>query len=134
MKTESLKKHIGHSLQQARRAAGFKSARSFADHMGISVNTYTGYEQGRIAFSIEQAWDFAEALGTDIDTLVGHEAARAFADPAQAALNGYWESMNQKGRTALLGTAELMSGSPDTRIEKDRPERLRVPPQVERSA
>ena len=133
MKTEALKKHIGHHLQLARKAAGYRSAKAFAEHMGISVNTYTGYEQGRIAFSIEQAWEFADALGTDLDGLVGHDAARYFADPGQEALNGYYESMNTEGREALVSSARLMSGSPDTRIEKDRPEHVRVQAQ-ERSA
>ena len=82
-------------------------------------------------FSIEQGWEFAEVLGIDIDALVGHEVPQSFADPAQAALNGYWESMNEKGRSALLNSAELMSGSPDTRIEKDRPTSVGIPPQAE---
>lgn len=131
MTNETLRKHIGKHLQAARKAAGYKSARSFAEHMGMKATTYTSYEQGVAPFTIEQAWEFAEELGTDIDALAGYEVPQSFADPAQAALNGYWESMNEKGRSALLNSAELMSGSPDTRIEKDRPQLDAVPSQVE---
>lgn len=134
MTIEDLRRHIGRHLQAARKNAGYRSARAFADYMGISVNTYTGYEQGKSPFNIEQAWVFAEELRTSIDALVGFPAAAAFSDPGQTALNAYWESMNDKGRTALLNSAELMSGSPDTRIEKDRAEPSGVPAPVERSA
>ena len=50
----------------------------------------------------------------------------SFANSDQAALNAYYESMNDQGRETLVQTARLMSGSPDTRIEKDRPEAVRV--------
>lgn len=131
MTNEALRKHIGKHLQAARKAAGYKSAKAFAERMGLAPTAYTEYEQGRHMFSIEQGWEFAEVLGIDIDALVGHEVPQSFADPAQAALNGYWESMNEKGRSALLNSAELMSGSPDTRVEKDRPTSVGIPPQAE---
>lgn len=82
-------------------------------------------------FTIEQAWDFAQDLGIDIDSLVGHEAPQTFADPSQAALNGYYESMNSGGRSTLVETARLMSDGDSVRIEKDSPEFDAVPPQME---
>lgn len=122
-------------LQRIRKEKGFKSAKAFAEHLGISPGTYTQYEQGQIGLTLEKAWEFADALECTLDELAGREWPRpAFADPDQEALNGYWESMNAKGRTALLGTAELMSGSPDTRIKKDRPASDGVPSEMERSA
>lgn len=131
MTNEALRKHIGKHLQAARKAAGYKSARSFAEHMDMKATTYTSYEQGIAPFTIEQAWEFAKELGTSIDALAGYEVSQSFADPAQAALNGYWESMNDKGRSALLNSAELMSGSPDTRIKKDRPASDGIPTTME---
>lgn len=121
MANVALKKHIGKHLQMARKAAGFKSARAFADHLGISKDTYTGYEQGRIAFSVEQAWNFAEALGCDINELVGFEPleCHSYDDPAQEALNGYYESMNDDGRERLLGIAELVADSAKVRVQKN---------------
>lgn len=118
---------IGKSLQSRRKAAGFKSARSFAEHMGINPNTYTDYEQGRGSFSFEQAWEFADALDCTLDELGGREAPkREYSNPEQADLNGYYESMNSAGRSALVESARLMSGSPDTRIEKDSAERVPI--------
>lgn len=131
MTNKALRKHIGKHLQKARKAAGYKSAKAYADHLGISKDTYTGYEQGRIMFTIEQAWDFAQDLDIDIDSLVGHEAPRSFADPAQAALNGYYETMNSVGRDALVETARLMSDGDSVRIEKDSPKLDAIPPQME---
>lgn len=134
MADEALRKYIGKHLQASRKAGGYKSAKAFALRMGLAPTAYTEYEQGRHMFTIEQAWEFAEALGIDIDALVGFEAERVFSDPGQAALNAYFESMNSAGRGALVESARLMSGSPDTRIEKDRAEPHGVPAEVGRSA
>lgn len=135
MTNTALKKHIGRHLQAARKAAGYKSAKAYAEHIGISKDTYTGYEQGRIAFSIETGWLFADDLGVSIDELCGHDTPkRAFSDPLQSALNAFYESMNSQGRNALVESARLMSGSPDTRIEKDRETEIPVLPPMERIA
>lgn len=118
-------------LQRIRKEKGFKSARAFAEHIGMSKNTYTNYEQGTRPLTLELAWEFADALECTLDELAGREwPAPAFSDPGQAALNGYWESMNDDGREALVHTAKLMSGSPDTRIEKDRPAHNGVPAEM----
>lgn len=107
-------------LQNIRKARGFRSARDFANHIGIKPSTYTDYEQGRRVFSLEKAWEFADVLDCTLDELAGRDFPRpAFTDKDQEALNGYYESMNKEGRGALVDAARLMSGSPDTRIEKD---------------
>lgn len=91
--------------------------------MNMSVGTYTQYEQGQISLSLEKAWEFADALDCTLDELAGRKRPRKeFSDPEQEALNSYFESMNDNGRTALVESARLMSGSPDVRIEKDGPE------------
>nr|DAE63976.1 MAG TPA: hypothetical protein [Caudoviricetes sp.] len=109
-------------LQRIRKDRGFKSAKAFADSIGMSARTYTNYEQGVTSLTLEKAWEFADALECTLDELAGREWPRpAFADPGQEALNAYFESMNSAGRGALVESARLMSGSPDTRIEKDRP-------------
>lgn len=109
-------------LQRIRKDRGFKSAKAFADSIGMSARTYTNYEQGVTSLTLEKAWEFADALECTLDELAGREWPRpAFADPGQEALNAYFESMNSAGRGALVESARLMSGSPDTRTEKDRP-------------
>lgn len=130
-KYSDLRKQIGKSLQKQRKAAGFKSAVAFARHMKINPNTYTDYEQGKSVFTYEQAWEFADALGCTLDEVGGRDAPEPrYADPRQEALNGYYESMNDSGRGALVESARLMSGSPDTRIEKDGPEPASLPSQM----
>lgn len=121
MINDQLMKHIGKHLQIARKAAGFRSAKSFAEHLDLEIRTYTSYEQGSRVFSIEQAWTFAEALGCDIDKLVGFEVSeqRTFEDPNQAALNAYYESMNDEGRERLVGIAELAADSSKVRVQKN---------------
>lgn len=116
-------------LQTMRKQAGFKSANAFADHMGINRNTYTDYEQGRISLSLELAWEFADALDCSLDELAGRQRPRKiFKDPNQEALNGYYESMNAKGRETLVESARLMSDGDSVRIEKDSPEHSEVSP------
>ena len=73
MRGSEFGKQIGKSLQEKRKAAGYRSAREFADHMGMNVSTYTEYEQGRSMFNYEQAWRFADELGCTLDALGGRE-------------------------------------------------------------
>lgn len=61
------------NLQKLRKDAGYRSAKAFAEHIGMSVDTYTGYEQGKRKFSLEQAWIFADELQVSLDELAGRE-------------------------------------------------------------
>lgn len=80
--------------------------------------------------SLEQAYKVTEILGCTLDELVGREPTRSFSDPAQAALNGYYESMNSHGRDMLVETARLMSDGDSVRIEKAGAESVRVQEKV----
>lgn len=121
-------------LQRLRKLAGFKTQKEVADALGVPERRYASWEREEAMINLEQAYNCARLFGCSIDAIAGYDPPVSYSDPAQAALNGYWESMNDKGRSALLGTAELMSGSPDTRIEKDRAASPGIPAQVERSA
>lgn len=115
------------NLQILRKRAGFKSAKAFAEHIGMNPGSYTNYEQGIRMMNLEVAWKLADEFGCTLDELAGREApAITFTDPSQAALNGYYESMNENGKSALVESARLMSGSPDTRIEKDGAEHVDI--------
>lgn len=115
------KKLIGKNLQNMRKLAGFKSARAFAEHMGIPVTKYTEYEQGRHSFTYEQAWEFADALGCTLDEIGGRKAPeRLYADPRQAALNGHYESLNEDGKGDLVKFAKSYASDPERRIKKER--------------
>lgn len=108
-------------MQKARKDAGFKSARSFAESVGLEPTTYTAYEQGARAFNIEQAWEFAEALGVGIDELVGHEATREYADPRQEQMNGCYETLNEESKEIIAGVVASFAADADRRTVKDAP-------------
>ena len=106
-------KQIGRALQQARKAAGFKSARAFADYLHIPVSRYTAYEQGRRAFTYEQAWEFADALDCTMDELGG----RVFAvpqesisqDPKFVDIETCYKAMDDTGRAVMHDMAASLS-------------------------
>lgn len=60
-------------LQELRKNAGFKSAKSFADHINMSIQTYNNYEQGRRTMSATAAWQIADGLCCSIDYLLGRD-------------------------------------------------------------
>jgi len=96
------------NLQSLRKAAGYNSARAFAEAVGISVNTYTGYEQDRIKLTLEKAWQLADFLSCTLDELAGRpfDDERTFADPRQAELNKCWDECEEGDRTAILRVAK----------------------------
>lgn len=113
-------------LKKLRKYAGFKTQSEFAAQLGVPSRRYESWERQEAMMSLEQAYNVTEALGCTLDELVGRKPIRSYANPKQAILNGYFESMNSAGQDALVESARLMSGSPDTRIEKDREEPLSI--------
>lgn len=63
------------TLQTLRRAAGFRTAKEFADHVGINEYTYARYERQPetpgTRIPMGPAWIIADALGCSIDLVVG---------------------------------------------------------------
>ena len=100
-----MKKAIGKALQAARRSAGFKSAKAFAEHMQYNVGTYTNWEQGKQMFSLEQAYEMANALGCTLDELGGrtypHENEHALTAEEKRILDAY-RSADFVTRTLVL--------------------------------
>lgn len=91
-------------LQELRKAAGFKSAKAFAEHYGINLNTYTGYEQGK-PLSLEQAWAFADFFDCSLDELAGRDRPKwDYADHQQAQLNAMYERLEETGKSAAVGS------------------------------
>lgn len=99
-------------LQEIRKAAGFKSAAMFAEHIGMNHRTYTNYEQGARSMDVETLWRFADALDCSVDELIGREAPKPNeADPVQKAIMDAYKSMNEHGRKRLAEEAEMMARS-----------------------
>lgn len=104
-----------------------------AEKLGVKTSRYGTWERGERMLSLKQAYDCAVILGCSIDAIAGYTPPVSYADPAQEALNGYWESMNDDGRERLLGIAELAADSGKVRVQKNAGD-LRVPAEVGRSA
>lgn len=112
------------NIQAMRKRAGFKSAKDYAEYKGMSVNTYTNYEQGVRPISLVLAWEFADDFNCTLDELAGRKPPNSggdkrFEDPSQEKLNEYYESMNDSARGTLIDAARMMSSASEARIVKD---------------
>ena len=102
-------------LQEYRIRAGFKSAKAFAEHMGINPYTYTNYEQGVSKLTLAQAWAFADELGCTLDELAGREvsdrasAAQQFTKNELRIINAY-RAASPQGRAAIEAVAQSQEG------------------------
>lgn len=109
------------NLQAMRKKAGYRSARAFAEHIGMNVATYTDYEQGRHSFTLEKAWEFADLLGCSLDELAGRqwppEGAAAPADPRREALLASYDQLNDDGRTIASEAVASMARDPLRRAD-----------------
>lgn len=85
-------------LQGMRKHAGFKSARVFAEYVGINPCTYTDYEQGKVTMSLSRACEIADALDCSLDEL----ADRAWT-PAESS------SRESQQREQLMRAFSLLS-------------------------
>ena len=119
-------------LEKLRKLAGINQT-EMAEKLDVKVATYRSWEKGKRMLSLKQAYDCAVILGCSIDAIAGYTPPISYADPAQEALNGYWESMNDDGRERLLGIAELAADSGKVRVQKNAGD-IRVPAEVGRSA
>ena len=90
-------------LQEIRRRAGFKSASSFAEHIGMSPSTYTKYEQGNTKMTLAMAWRFADELGCTIDEIAGREPPEAsLTDDEWDVVDGYRTADESQKRRMLV--------------------------------
>ena len=105
-------------LQRIRNERGFKSARAFAEHIGMNVYTYTDYEQGRRSFSLDVAWEFADALECTLDELVGREFPRSiYSDSRQASINDDFAHLSDAGKDAAAGAVRGIRASESARVQ-----------------
>lgn len=100
-------KSIGKALQRARKDAGYKSAKAFAEHIGMNPGTYRNYEQGDRPFSYETAWDMADALDVTLDELGGRDfPPKGYgATPDERALVDSYRRMDEGDRPGFMSTA-----------------------------
>ena len=86
-------------LATIRKSAGYRSAKDFAQAMGIPVSTYARYERSSdgqdSGIPIRSAWAIADKLGTTIDAVVGREPA----SETERDLNAFYRSLSESGRS-----------------------------------
>ena len=104
-------------LQRIRKDRGFKSAKAFAEHIGMSKDTYTNYEQGARPITLELAWEFADVLGFTLDELAGRDfKADSYADPRQAVMNDDYARLSDAGKDAAAGAVRGIRASEGARV------------------
>ena len=97
-------------LQKLRKAAGYKSAKAFAEHMGMNPGTYTAYEQGRRPLTFDIAWKIADELHCSLDELAGRDFKRASdLTPAESTLLNSYRNADERGRKSISLVASVQS-------------------------
>ena len=64
---------VAKNVQDLRKEKGYRSAREFAEAIGIPVSTYARYESQPESIPLKQAWAIADHLGCTIDMVVGRD-------------------------------------------------------------
>lgn len=106
---------IGERLKRLRREAGFKSARAFAEHAGMSVSAYTSYEQGRSNMNLLVAAKIADLLGCTLDEMAGRDVPLdpIPLTPDDVALVERYRSLDDRGRESvdsMIETQRALAG------------------------
>ena len=98
-------------LQTLRKKAGFKSAKAFAEKIGMNAYTYTNYEQGKANFTLAQAWEFADLLGCSLDELAGRQwppDGASAPEPGEASLVSAYRDLSEEGREVAVNVVAGM--------------------------
>ena len=101
-------------LKEMRKRAGYKTQKAAADVLGIKERKYASWERGEVQLTLEDAFDIGLVFGCTPNDLCGWDGRNGdalFSDDGQAALNEYYESMNDTGRARLAEQAEMMANS-----------------------
>jgi len=65
------------TIQELRREKGYRSAREFADALGISPSSMSRYDKDPETIPVKVAWAMADALDCSIDEIVGRDHVTA---------------------------------------------------------
>lgn len=90
------------TLQRLRRQAGYRSAKDFAEALGIPGSTYARYERAGdgadCGIPLPAAWQIADALGCSIDLVVGREDIDA---PEPEGIQPRYDALSPEGRNLV---------------------------------
>ena len=86
------------TLQRLRREAGYRSAKEFAEALGIPGSTYARYERAGdgadCSIPLPAAWQIADKLGCSIDLVIGREDIDA---PDPEGIQPRYDSLSPEG-------------------------------------
>ena len=119
-KYSEFNKSVGRYLQAQRKKAGHKSARVFAESLGMNVNTYTEYEQGKAGMSYEKACEFSDALQCSLEEFRGRFSVGLCGDSLSRELYESFEKLNPKSKETLMAVVRSMVKDPDN-TDKETP-------------
>ena len=90
------------TLQRLRRQAGYRSAKDFAEALGIPGSTYARYERAGdgadCGIPLPAAWQIADMLGCSIDLVVGREDIDA---PEPEGIQPRYDALSADGRALV---------------------------------
>lgn len=90
------------TLQRLRREAGYRSAKEFAEAIGIPSSTYARYERAGdgadCGIPLASAWQIADMLGCSIDLVIGREDIDA---PAPEGIQARYDALSPEGRALV---------------------------------
>ena len=90
------------TLQRLRREAGYRSAKEFAEALGIPGSTYARYERAGdgvdCGIPLPAAWQIADALGCSIDLVIGREDIDA---PEPEGIQPRYDALSPEGRALV---------------------------------
>ena len=90
------------TLQRLRREAGYRSAKEFAEALGIPGSTYARYERAGdgadCGIPLPAAWQIADALGCSIDLVIGREDIDA---PEPEGIQPRYDALSADGRALV---------------------------------
>ena len=101
-------------LKEIRKARGFKSAKAFAESIGMQEKTYRNYEQGARNLYLDVACQLCTALGCSLDELVGNKSfARERVEDKEGFSNderdliALYRNSDDKGKSHVMETARM---------------------------
>ena len=105
-------------LKEIRKAKGFRSAKAFAESIGMQEKTYRNYEQGVRNLYLDVACELCTALGCTLDELVGRERPEsAGVGPEERELAELYRRMDAHDRSAFLDMARALAFAGDAKKE-----------------
>lgn len=94
------------SLQDLRKGAGYRTAKEFAEALGVPTTTYSRYEATPEKIPLASAWAIADFLSCTIDEVVGHEAAGTAGGEWQM----FYDGLSDDGKELMADLRAVVEG------------------------